>query len=228
MHYYQHNIADYRKDTAHLSLLEHGIYRQLLDTYYLTEKPIPLDDAVAMRTHSIRTADEVQAYKNVLSDFFFETDDGYIHKRCDSVIASYHAKSDQSRKAANARWAGVSEDSNADAMRTHTGRNADAMPTINHKPLTNSKDNDHFFDAFWKDYPNKVNKVKARKSWLKLTEKEKGLAHDKLKAFIANLPDFQRGDNFNLHASTYLNQKRWTDLDEKSQHQPSEYMKGMK
>jgi Protein of unknown function (DUF1376) len=40
MYYYQHHIGDYRKDTSHLSLIEHGIYRQLLDLYYITEKPL--------------------------------------------------------------------------------------------------------------------------------------------------------------------------------------------
>jgi len=40
LHYYTFNIGDYRRDTGHLSLLEHGIYRQLIDSYYLSEKPI--------------------------------------------------------------------------------------------------------------------------------------------------------------------------------------------
>ena len=39
MHYYQFNIADYRKDTGFLTYEEHGIYRQLIDQYHLDEKP---------------------------------------------------------------------------------------------------------------------------------------------------------------------------------------------
>jgi uncharacterized protein YdaU (DUF1376 family) len=46
MHHYQHHIGDYRRDTMHLTLLEHGVYRQLIDLYYLQEKPL---DANAMR-----------------------------------------------------------------------------------------------------------------------------------------------------------------------------------
>ena len=49
MHYYKFNIADYRKDTGHLSTLEHGIYRQLIDWQYLDEKPIPLETQVVSR-----------------------------------------------------------------------------------------------------------------------------------------------------------------------------------
>jgi hypothetical protein len=37
LYYYNFNIGDYRRDTVHLSILEHGIYRQLIDTYYLNE-----------------------------------------------------------------------------------------------------------------------------------------------------------------------------------------------
>ncbi|MER2164727.1 MAG: DUF1376 domain-containing protein, partial [Psychrobacter alimentarius] len=35
MHYYSFNIADYKKDTAHLKPMEHYIYRSLIDLYYL-------------------------------------------------------------------------------------------------------------------------------------------------------------------------------------------------
>ena len=79
MHYYQHNIGDYRKDTSHLSLLEHGIYRQLLDSYYLDEVPLCNDLAKLMRSHSVRNADEQQALQNVLTDFFELTEEGYIN-----------------------------------------------------------------------------------------------------------------------------------------------------
>jgi len=137
MHYYEHNIADYRKDTMVLSLLEHGIYRQMLDTYYLDEQPLTLDDAKLMRSHCIRSADEMQAFKNVLQDYFVRTDDGYIHTRCDKVITAYHGKSSKARDSANARWAKGSSERNANALPTQSEGNANHKPlTINHKPIT--------------------------------------------------------------------------------------------
>jgi len=139
MHYYQHNIGDYRKDTSHLSLLEHGIYRQLLDSYYLDEMPLCNDLAKLMRSHSVRNADEQQALQNVLTDFFELTEEGYIHKRCNDVIAAYHGKSDKARASANARWGMRSKGS----KRKQSESNANAMPTqsegnANHKPITNN------------------------------------------------------------------------------------------
>ena len=65
------------------------------------------------------------------------------------------------------------------------------------------------FTLFWKDYPNKTNKEQAVKSWKRLTAKNKKLAHEKLNSFIVGLPEFQRP--VKLHASTYLNNKRWED-----------------
>lgn len=133
MHYYEHNVGDYRKDTAHLSLLEHGVYRQLLDTYYLDEHPLTLDHAKLMRSHSVRNADEVQALENVLADFFERTEQGYVHKRCEAVIGAYKAKSANAKKSAEARWAKERGNCDAGAMRSHTDGNA------NHKPLTNNQ-----------------------------------------------------------------------------------------
>jgi len=97
MHYYSKNIADYRKDTGHLSLLEHGIYNQLLDTYYLCEKPI--ETQRVMRRLSIITQEEVSAFNTVLSDFFTVSECGnyHYHSRCDAEIAKYKAKADTSR-----------------------------------------------------------------------------------------------------------------------------------
>lgn len=97
MHYYEHNIGDYRRDTAHLSLLEHGVYRQLLDLYYLEESPIPKDNRWVMRRLSAKTEDEQNAVVSVLNDFFLDCDDGWRHHRCDSVIADYVAKCDKNK-----------------------------------------------------------------------------------------------------------------------------------
>jgi len=96
MNYYSHHIGDYRRDTAHLSLLEHGVYRQLLDMYYLSEAKIPEETEVVFRRLCARTDEEKKAVETVLSEFFF-FDQGWIQKRCDEVIAEYHGKAETAR-----------------------------------------------------------------------------------------------------------------------------------
>ena len=90
MHYYQFNIADYRKDTGHLSTLEHGIYRQLLDWYYLDESPIPLETQWVIRRLRLGSGSDTDALNTILDEFFIRAEDGYHHTRCDLEIESYH------------------------------------------------------------------------------------------------------------------------------------------
>ena len=161
MHYYQHNIGDYRKDTSHLSLLEHGIYRQLLDTYYLDELPLSNDLAKLMRSHSVRNADEQQALQNVLTDFFELTEFGYIHKRCEDGIAKFHGKSASARASAMARWSSKNKEVDANAIPTQSEGNANHKPiTNNHKPIKNIQPIG--FDLFWDAY-DKIEKLKHAK-----------------------------------------------------------------
>lgn len=136
MHYYQFNIGDYRRQTAHLTILEHGIYKNLLDTYYLSEQPLCADIAKLMRSQSIRSAEEKEALENVLSDFFYLADDGYRNKTCDSIIAKYHLKSDKARKSAEARWKKPKEKQEDDANALQT----DCEGNANHKPITNNQE----------------------------------------------------------------------------------------
>lgn len=130
MHYYQFNIGDYRRDTQHLTILEHGIYRLLLDQYYLTEKPI---DANALRLLCIRNADEVAIAFKILDEFFNECEHGkFEHKRARTEIEKFHEKSEKASKSAKLRW-------NANAMRTQCDGNANHKPiTNNQEPLTNN------------------------------------------------------------------------------------------
>ncbi len=134
MHYYTFNIGDYRRDTSHLTLLEHGLYRQLLDTYYLNEEPLPADEAVLMRTHCVRTADEQQALRNLLQDFFWLSDSGWVHNGCEKVIQQYRTKSQKASESAKARW-----ERNANALPSQSERYANHKPiTNNHKPIKNN------------------------------------------------------------------------------------------
>ena len=146
MFHYAFNVGDYRKDTAHLSLLEHGIYRNLLDSYYMNEGPLEADDTKLMRTHCVRSADEQQAYKNVIADFFIAEDGYYRHRGCDKVLAAIYEKSDKARKSAEARWSSKNKPSrknscepDANALPSQSERNANGMLPITHNPIP--KDN---------------------------------------------------------------------------------------
>jgi uncharacterized protein YdaU (DUF1376 family) len=92
MHYYQHNIGDYARDTSHLSALEHGIYRLLLDWCYLNEKPLSTELAIRLGRGN---PDETHS---VLSGFFTLENDGWVHKRVQKEVEAYHAKAEQNRK----------------------------------------------------------------------------------------------------------------------------------
>ena len=145
MNYYERHIGDYLKDTAHLSLLEHGIYTRLLDVYYTRESAIP-DEQVA-RLIGARTKDEKDALQAVLAEFFTQTDSGWAQDRCDREIARYQDKQAKAKNSANARWGAKppQSDGNANAsangMRTHSGGNApnhQTPDTIDNKPTASS------------------------------------------------------------------------------------------
>lgn len=135
MNYYERHIGDYLKDTAHLSLLEHGIYTRLLDVYYTRESALP-DDQVA-RLIGARSKDEKDALQAVLQEFFQRTDAGWAQDRCDREIARYLDKQAKAKASADARWSAQRQqtDGTTNAMRTHSDGNAPSNQT----PDTNPK-----------------------------------------------------------------------------------------
>lgn len=131
MHYYQHHIGDFIKDTTHLDDHQLATYLRMLWAYYTSESPISSDFedvAFAMRS-------DEKTVRLLLRHFFTESPDGWHHTRCDKEIADYHEKAEKAQKAANARW------SNAKAMRTHTERIAnEPVFDANQEPITNNQE----------------------------------------------------------------------------------------
>lgn len=102
MNYYERHLGDYARDTAHLSLLEHGVYTLLLDRYYSTEAPIPIDQA--HRIARARTREEKSAVDAVLSEFFAQSPEGWRNARCDAEIARYmESEPEREQKRENAK-----------------------------------------------------------------------------------------------------------------------------
>lgn len=132
MNYYERHIGDYVKDTAHLSLLEHGVYGRLLDVYYTREGSIP--EREAARLIGARSKEEREALRTVLQEFFEPVGEAWVQHRCEREIGRFKDKQAKAKRSAEVRWGArpAQSDGNAsadatgspDAMRTHSEGNA--------------------------------------------------------------------------------------------------------
>lgn len=144
MNYYERHIGDYLKDTAHLSLLEHGVYGRLLDVYYTREAPIPA--AQVERLSGVRTKEERDALRNVLDEFFTVDGDLLRHGRCDREIDRYQEKQRKAAASANARWkkgqpqTERNANAGANAMRTHMRTHCDGNAPNHQTPDTSNQE----------------------------------------------------------------------------------------
>jgi uncharacterized protein YdaU (DUF1376 family) len=94
MIWYKFHIGDYISHTMHLDDAEDLAYRRLLDWYYMSEKPLPLD--VALVARRIRLDEDVVS--PVLQEFFEKTKKGYVNARADDEIKAYNVRVDINRK----------------------------------------------------------------------------------------------------------------------------------
>lgn len=226
-HYYQQHIGDYAKDTAHLSMLEHGAYRLMLDIAYATEKPLPRDQQAIYRLVRARSHAEKLAVDVVLGEFWIESEDGWHNKRAEEELAKTRAKSEKARGSAAARWGceRISE-RNANAVRTHSERNAKAMLPIpkNQEPTTPLPPSGAFA-RFWAAWPSSSRKA-ARGKCLQLWTRggfdavaEQIVAH--VEAMKLSLDWRKESGAFIPAPLVYLNQRRWEGADDR-QHSPAE------
>ena len=107
--YYRHYLGDYHQKTKHLTLLEHGAYRLLIDHYYSVKGPIPNDPKKLFRICGARTPSERKAVLSTAAEFFIEDGTLLRHERCDSEIAKMLKKS---------------KTNSANAQRTHSENEA--------------------------------------------------------------------------------------------------------
>lgn len=104
MNFFKLYIGDYQRDTAHLSVTEHGAYLLMLQHYYATEKPLPTGKALhrMLRAQDKAERDAIDA---VAKQFWRETSDGLINERADVEITKTSAQAETNRAIAQAREA---------------------------------------------------------------------------------------------------------------------------
>lgn len=231
MHYYTFNIGDYMRDTAHLDEMEDLAYRRMLDLCYLKELPLPnniseIAKLIRMRTHS-------ESIANVLREFFVLTESGYRSSKVEDVLTKIYDKSAKAKSSAEKRWENHKH-KNADGMRTHSDGNADGMLHItqlpsNLLPVNNIDDSgespiksiqEELFEKFWAVYRKQQSQGKA-KAKSAFNSFMRGKSESKMRYWMNLMLSYYmhclelKVYGFDaLHASTFINKKRWEDSPE--------------
>lgn len=138
MHYYQHHIGDFIKDTSFLTNEEVGIYMKLLWIYYDTEEPLPNDiQTLAMK---LDCRERIYVVQNILDLFFNFKNNEWHHIRCDGEIAHYHKQLEVASKAGKASAAKRKGNPiSTPVERPLNARTTSVQLTNNHKPITNNQ-----------------------------------------------------------------------------------------
>ena len=138
MHYYQHHIGDFIKDTSFLTNEEVGIYLKLLWIYYDTEQPLP--NTMFELSMKVNARDKQDAIEGILGMFFTLEGDQWHHTRCDKEIDHYHQQLNTASKAGKASAAKRALNKQSTTVeRPLDSCSTDVQPTNNHEPITNNQ-----------------------------------------------------------------------------------------
>ena len=191
--------------------------------YYLHEQQIPRETESVMRRLCARTEEEKQAVLSVLDEFFFLTENGYVHSRCDAEIALYQGKAGQARS--NGKLGGRPKKTESEPEKNQSGfqEKPNEKLTTNHKPLTTNHKprttpvpptaTPTGFAEFWAAYPKKVGKDAALRAWKKIKSPASVLQNILLSlAWQVKSDQWVRdGGQYIPNPATYLTQGRWQD-----------------
>ena len=155
MHYYQFNIADYRKDTTHLTPMEHYIYRWLIDQYYLDERPLNAGSTRLCRLMGLPRGEYESMVTSILyeffepvpwpedSEFYDESHPNEVmvwrHERIDEQIEEYQGFIERQSAAGKASAKKRAEKKLNSGSTKSNQRSTSVQPTTNHKPITNKE-----------------------------------------------------------------------------------------
>lgn len=174
MHYYKFNIADWSLGTGHLSLEEEAIYFRLINHYYDTEKPIPLETQSVFRR--LRMDSNSVTALSVLGEFFEKTEKGFVHARCEEMLKEYRKTAKKNRengkKGGRPRKDGAPKQTQKKpsgfpvGTQTEPKHNPNQEPrTKNHKPRTSKNNKAPSEPINYESWPNEAS-PEVLKAWL--------------------------------------------------------------
>lgn len=225
MHYYQFNIKDYSFATIRMSLMEDLAFRRMLDLFYESEKPLPFE--LKRVAKLIGMPDHQEEIRDVLNEFWQETESGWVNSRANEEITKYQSKADAARVNGKKGGRPKTQKEPEKTQLVNLDNPEKSGSKANHKPITNNhkpiiKDLSVItdgFDHWWNLYP--VSRRKNKKGCLaKFKAKCKNLNDDQVEALVNKISlDIQKRINevddvkFMPATEPYVNQERWTDYD---------------
>lgn len=200
MIWYKFHLGDYITHTMHLSDAEDLAYRRLLDLYYMSERPIPLDTESVSR----RIRLDLDITESVLGEFFERTNEGYRNHRCDVEIDKYQHQV---------------------AINTIIGKRGGRPKKTESEPIPNpivtlkeeEKEKDISsqatrFEDFWSVWPTSKRKVGKAAVQAKWKVKQLDKVADQIIAHVSLMKSSEQWTTgFEPAPMTYINQRRWED-----------------
>lgn len=237
MNFYSKDINDWMGDTRFMNITEKGAYTEMVDLYFRTEKPLPLDKERLFRLVGAVSDLEKEAVITVRDELFVLTNDGWISDKLDEKMEKIYAKSKKARESVASRWSreqARKEQVDTNVLRTYYERNTkekekekEKENTLSVDSLTESvqkppkaaskskaatEDYSPEFLRWWKVYPRKQGKEEAFAGWLKQkleSKVDKIIAHTT--AMIESKQWQKDGGQWIPHGSTYISKKLFND-----------------
>jgi len=142
MHYYKFNLSAWALSTTHLSLEEEAIYFRLINYYYDTETPIPLETQSVFRR--LRLSLHTEKAEEILAEFFQKTANGWEHIKCNELLAEYKKQAKKNKKnggkGGRPKGHAASSVTQKEPSGFPDGTQVDAKDNPNYKLITNNQE----------------------------------------------------------------------------------------
>ncbi len=200
MIWYKFHLGDYITHTMHLSDAEDLAYRRLLDLYYMSERPIPLDTESVSR--KIRL--DLDITESVLNEFFERTEEGYRNHRCDIEIGKYQHQVATNTLLGKRGGRPKKTESEPNQNRNETLTEEEKEKTISSQATR--------FEDFWSVWPTSKRKVGKAAVQAKWKAKHLDKVADQIIAHVSSMKTSEQWTSgFEPAPMTYINQRRWED-----------------
>lgn len=149
-----------------LKLIEHGVYRVLMDHYYANGSLVfsyySSKKDIIERIYTIcraNTEEEKNAVNFVLFSFFTEVEGGFIHKKCDQIIREQKEKHEKRVNSGKQKTKPKTQEENNEITLDQCSRNAEAMlkQCSSNTPQKKKKNKNNYK----KDISNDISKEEA-------------------------------------------------------------------